>query len=103
MKMMRFIISVIIAVVFSLQAGAGFNLRNERNSAQLSIQNSEPLQQNERMLQVGEELEYSVHYSFFNIGTVHFKVTDKEERNGREVTDHLLGLAGKNWWCRTVP
>ena len=41
--------------------------------------------QNERMLQVGEELEYSVHYSFFNIGTVHFKVTDKEERNGREI------------------
>ena len=38
-----------------------------------------------RMLQVGEELEYSVHYSFFNIGKIIFKVTDKEERNGRTV------------------
>jgi hypothetical protein len=37
------------------------------------------------MLQVGEELEYSVHYSFFNIGKIIFKVTDKEERNGRTV------------------
>jgi hypothetical protein len=37
------------------------------------------------MLQVGEELEYSVHYTFFNIGTIRFKVTDKEERNGRTV------------------
>jgi hypothetical protein len=37
------------------------------------------------MFQVGEELEYSVHYSIFNIGTIRFKVTDKEERNGRTV------------------
>jgi hypothetical protein len=37
------------------------------------------------MLQVGEELEYSVHYSFFNIGKIVFRVTDKEERNGRTV------------------
>jgi len=37
------------------------------------------------MLQVGEELEYSVHYSIFNIGKIVFKVTDKEERNGRTV------------------
>jgi hypothetical protein len=37
------------------------------------------------MLQVGEELEYSVHYSFFNIGKIIFRVTDKEERNGRTV------------------
>jgi hypothetical protein len=85
MKKIRFIISVIIAVLFSSQTGAGFNLRNEKISAQFSDQNSEPLRQNERMLQVGEELEYSVHYSFFNIGTVRFKVTDKEERNGRSI------------------
>lgn len=43
------------------------------------------VQKKEGMLQVGEELEYSVHYSFFNIGTVRFKVTNKEERNGRIV------------------
>ncbi len=39
----------------------------------------------EIVFQVGEELEYSVHYSFFNIGTIRFKVTDKEERNGRTI------------------
>lgn len=43
------------------------------------------VQQEERMFQVGEELEYSVHYWIFNIGTIRFKVTDKEERNGRTV------------------
>jgi hypothetical protein len=85
MEKLRLIIFVIIAVVFSSQIGAGFNLRNEKKSDHSSIQNSEPLQQNERMLKVGEELEYSVHYSFFNIGTVHFRVTDKEERNGRVI------------------
>jgi hypothetical protein len=37
------------------------------------------------MFQVGEELEYSVHYSFFNIGTVKFKVTDRFEKNGRSI------------------
>jgi len=37
------------------------------------------------MLQVGEELVYSVHYSFFNIGKIRFVVSDKEERNGRAV------------------
>jgi hypothetical protein len=39
----------------------------------------------EAMFQVGEELEYSVHYSFFHIGTIRFKVTDKEEQNGRTI------------------
>ncbi len=37
------------------------------------------------MLQVGEELEYSVHYTIFNIGKLVFKITDKEERNGRTI------------------
>jgi hypothetical protein len=37
------------------------------------------------MLQVGEEIEYSVHYSFFNIGVIRFKVTGMEVRNGRNV------------------
>jgi hypothetical protein len=35
------------------------------------------------MFQLGEELEYSVHYSFFNIGTIRFKITDQERRNDR--------------------
>ncbi len=37
------------------------------------------------MLQVGEELEYRVTYSFFHIGTIRFRVTDREERDGRLV------------------
>jgi hypothetical protein len=34
---------------------------------------------------LGEELEYKVSYSFFSIGTIRFKVTDRFERNGRTV------------------
>ncbi|MGB2869172.1 MAG: DUF3108 domain-containing protein [Bacteroidota bacterium] len=36
-------------------------------------------------LQVGEELEYHVSYSFFSIGTITFKILDKEQRDGRTV------------------
>jgi hypothetical protein len=36
-----------------------------------------------KMLEVGEELEYKVSYSFFNIGTIRMKVLGKEEHNGR--------------------
>ncbi len=38
-----------------------------------------------RMLEVGEELEYKVSYSFFNIGTIKTQVLSKETRNGRTV------------------
>ncbi len=34
-------------------------------------------------LQIGEELEYAVSYSFFSIGTVKFKIVDEGTRNGR--------------------
>ncbi len=37
------------------------------------------------MMQVGEELEYRVTYSFFHIGTIRFRVTDRGERDGRTV------------------
>jgi len=37
------------------------------------------------MLQVGEELEYKVSYSFFNIGTIRIQVLDREERDGKTV------------------
>ncbi len=45
---------------------------------------SQPVHAN-GMFQVGEELEYSVHYSIFNIGTIRFKVTDKEQRDGHTI------------------
>jgi hypothetical protein len=38
-----------------------------------------------RMLEVGEELDYKVSYSFFNIGTIRTKVLGREERGGRTV------------------
>jgi hypothetical protein len=85
MKYVRLFVPIIIGFLVFLQAFAGLNPQDEKLSAQSSNQNSEMLMQNERMLHVGEELEYSVHYSFFNIGTIRFKVTDKEERNGRVV------------------
>jgi hypothetical protein len=38
-----------------------------------------------KMLEVGEELEYKVSYSFFTIGTIRIQVIGKELRNGRAV------------------
>ncbi len=38
-----------------------------------------------KMLEVGEELEYKVSYSFFNIGTIKTQVLGKEERRGRTI------------------
>lgn len=81
---MRSFIPIVIGFVF-LQIAVDLSVQNEKLFARSLSQNSEPVDQSEKMLQVGEELEYSVHYSFFNIGTIHFKVTDKEERNGREI------------------
>jgi hypothetical protein len=37
------------------------------------------------MLEVGEELTYAVHYSFFNIGTIRMRVDSKEYAYGREI------------------
>ena len=44
-----------------------------------------PVQFDGPLLQVGEELEYSVHYSFFTIGTIKFRVISKEMKGGRPV------------------
>jgi len=38
-----------------------------------------------KMLEVGEELEYKVSYSFFTIGTIRTKVLGREERDGRTI------------------
>ena len=73
--------------MFFLQVAVGFT--------QYSDQDSLPIKENESMFQVGEELEYSVHYSFFNIGTIHFKVNDKEEQNGR-VIYHVFVIIDSN-------
>ena len=91
---MRLGISIIIGLFF-LNGASGFTLPNEKLSARSSHLISEPVDQSESMLQVGEELEYSVHYSFFNIGTILFKVTNKEERNGRSIY-HACAIMDSN-------
>jgi len=39
----------------------------------------------QRILEVGEQLEYKVSYAIFNLGRIVIRITDKEERNGRIV------------------
>ena len=49
------------------------------------LSESQSQSQEQTFLQVGEELEYRVSYSFFTIGTVSFKILGSEIRNGRPV------------------
>lgn len=44
-----------------------------------------PLARDSKILEVGEELEYKVSYSFFTIGTIRTKVVSREDRNGQTV------------------
>jgi hypothetical protein len=57
-----------------------------------------------KMLEVGEELEYKVSYSFFTIGTIRTKVLAKEERNGRTVykTSALIDSNPSLSWLVTL-
>ena len=82
MKSLRVLIVSVIAFFIVPQVIFCFSKQNEDSSGN-SVGSTTP--SIKRMLQVGEELEYSVHYSFFNIGKIIFRVTDKEERNGRTV------------------
>ena len=95
MKYVRRFIPMVIGCMFIVQGAAGFNLEKDNISPQTPNQDSESVQQSEGMLQVGEELEYSVHYSIFNIGTIHFKVTNKEEQNGK-VMYHAYAFMDSN-------
>jgi len=78
-KSLRFISLVVSAQLLCSLSSYSGQKENYYNTS------SESVKRGELMLQVGEELEYSVHYALFNIGTIRFKVTDKEERNGRTV------------------
>jgi len=63
----------------------------------------EDLQQS-RMLELGEELDYKVSYSFFNIGTIRTKVLEREERNGRTIykTSALIDSNPSLSWLVTL-
>lgn len=92
---MRVCISLGIGILLFLQTTAGGTLQNDNGSVQTSHQNGESNGQTGRMLQVGEELEYSVHYSFFHIGTIRFKVTSMEVRNGKAIY-HAYAIMDSN-------
>jgi len=91
----RVCISLGIGILLFLQTTAGGTLQNDNGSVQTSHQNGESNGQTGRMLQVGEELEYSVHYSFFHIGTIRFKVTAMEVRNGKAIY-HAYAIMDSN-------
>jgi hypothetical protein len=78
----RSVLSVFVGVVFL----ASFIASSQKGShavRELSAAPASPTQS--KMLQVGEELEYRVSYSFFNIGTIRIQVIDKEEKEGMTV------------------
>jgi hypothetical protein len=59
---------------------ASLLVRGSDGSSSIPVANV-PVQQGVRespMLYLGEELEYRVSYSFFTVGTIRFKVTDRE-------------------------
>jgi hypothetical protein len=88
-------ISLGLGILLFLQIAAGVTHQHEYSSAQTSLQNGEPNGQTGRMLQVGEELEYSVHYSFFHIGTIRFKVQSMDVRNGKAIY-HAYAIMDSN-------
>jgi hypothetical protein len=91
----RYLSTMVIGFMVYFQPSAGSTMQDEKLSVRSFSQNQEPVREIERMLQAGEELEYSVHYSFFNIGTIRFKVTDQEERNGK-VMYHACAIMDSN-------
>ncbi len=73
---MRRLVTIMIVVA----SGAGFAQKNASYEASSVLPQSP-----ERMLMVGEELHYTVGYSFFHLGRIIITVTDKFERGGRTV------------------
>ena len=74
------VVGVIILSAFFLQ-GSGLISEERPKPVPASVN----LRQS-KMLQVGEELEYKVSYSFFNIGTIRTKVIGMEERDEGRTT-----------------
>jgi len=91
------VVVVVVAVSVIIFSGAfGWDGR-EKEAGRLAVQS---VQEQKSFLQVGEELEYSVSYSFFSIGTVRFKILDESERNGRTIFKAMARIESNpslNW------
>ena len=91
------VVGVLLSVFFLL--GTRFFSREQPVPAPASAD----LRQS-RMLEVGEELEYKVSYTIFNIGTIRTKVLGREERGGRTVykTSALIDSNPSLSWLVTL-
>ncbi len=78
----------------ALLAACSLGLRSDRS---IVVPGDMALTENQlgSMLQVGEELVYGVHYSFFNIGTIRMRVNSKENVDGREIY-HTTAVINSN-------
>jgi hypothetical protein len=87
-----------IALTAFLLLGSDFLSGNQK-----PLPSTVDLQQS-KMLEVGEELEYKVSYSFFTIGTVKTKVISKEERDGKTIykTSALIDSNPSLSWLVTL-
>ena len=73
------VVNSLLVLSFFLTGAVGGHGASQRLEVQIPQLSSD----DSTFLQVGEELEYAVSYSFFSIGTVSFKILDKGIRDGR--------------------
>ncbi len=79
----RILATFAITLVSLLLVGGAVSKDRNCNASAAPLRQSFPGEPT--CIQVGEELEYAVSYSFFSIGTVRFKILDKGVRNGRPI------------------
>jgi hypothetical protein len=81
----RRVVQVVTMLVVLVAWGTIYGFRQSDLSARLVKGGISVSPGEGSMLQVGEELEYKVSYSFFNIGTIYFRVTDSQVVGERTV------------------
>ncbi len=80
--------------IFVLLAFAGVSDDSFRAGVVASVAQ---VQAADGMLMVGEELEYKVSYSFFDLGTIRFQVTDRLVRGNRVVYKATCTMKSNPW------
>ena len=98
---MRLIIFIIIGCVFFLQRAVGFTPRDEKTFSQSLSPDSVLVRQNEGCCKLVKNWNIAFIILSFNIGTIHFKVTNKEDRNGK-VIYHAYAIMDSNPSLRLV-